>query len=165
MRLTMPNIILVGEDNPHSIAPRHALYPLPVGSAGGRLCRLIMEMDPKTYIRRFQRVNLCGSGRWSAASAREHADIIRLAAWDNHSTLVLLGAKVCHAFGIHYAPFTSTSDGRSGTFGKLTQGIGGCAPMPAHVILPHPSGRSRAWNEPDALERARSTLRDAGVLP
>lgn len=32
------------------------------------------------------------------------------------------------------------------------------------VILPHPSGLSRAWNEPGAYERARAVLREAGVL-
>jgi hypothetical protein len=31
------------------------------------------------------------------------------------------------------------------------------------AVLPHPSGLCRIWNLPDAVDRARATMREAGV--
>lgn len=132
--------ILVGEANPYGGDPAFALYPFPVNSAGGRLCRLVMDLHPDEYIHRFWRVNLCRV-RWSIREARVTAD--RLSSEAGTTPIVLFGAKVCAAFSEPFEPFT-VRDG----------------PL---VILPHPSGLSRGWNVPGAFERARATLRLAGV--
>jgi hypothetical protein len=134
--------LLVGEDNPYSRDPRYALYPEPEHSAGGRLCRLIMRLSVKDYIRGFERANLCAED-WSIREARDTA---RDLCATGDRVLVLLGKKVCAAFGVDYLPYTWLSTAKT-------------------VILPHPSGRSRAWNEAVALERAHDTLVRAGVLP
>jgi hypothetical protein len=145
--------LLVGEDNPYSRDHRYALYPEPEHSAGGRLCRLIMRLSVKDYIRGFDRVNLC-AGEWSMREAKDHADCIMtdrimtnaiLSNW----TVVLLGAKVTEAFKFDFKPFSSLR----------------YLDRAQIVILPHPSGRNRVWNEPGAFDRARETLEQASVLP
>ncbi len=54
---------------------------------------------------------------------------------------MLLGKKVCAAFGVEYAPFTV--DEVSG----LTA-----------AILPHPSGKNLAWNDAKAPRMARDCV-------
>ena len=71
------------------------------------------------------------------------------AACGEDTTSVLRGRKVAGAFGLgHLAPFTRQD---------VVQIDGGN--LLRYVILPHPSGRCRVWNEPDAVERARALLR------
>lgn len=143
--------LLVGEHNPYGSHPEFALYPEPERSAGGRLCRLVLALDPDEYLERFDRANLC-TGSWNLRAAADEAARLRLeAANTGRRTIVLLGAKVCTAFGVAFDPFT------------VVPGAG--HPDPWLVRLPHPSGLSRGWNEPGAFERARATLRQAGVLP
>lgn len=134
--------LLVGELNPYQSVEdsRYALYPYPDRSAGGRLCRLVMGLEPHRYIRAYARANLC-SGKWSLPVARVRAG--QLADAHPDVPIVLFGSKVCSAFGREYDPFTF--DGR-------------------FVRLPHPSGLCRAWNESGAFERAREVLRGAGVM-
>jgi hypothetical protein len=98
-------------------------------------------LAPDAYLREYDRANLC-AGRWSAASASAAAaEISRSGA----PAIVLLGAKVCAAFGLDYEPFTARY-----------------LASPRLVVLPHPSGRCRAWNEAAAVDRARAALRVAG---
>lgn len=139
--------LLVGEDNPHGSNPAHALYPSPVGCAGWRLCVKIMGLSEDDYLERFDRMNLC-AGRWSAGEARDRAKDVLAEAY--RPAIVLLGAKVCRAFDVTYAPFSALT--RTATARRL-------------VVLPHPSGRCRLWNESGAYERAREVLREAGALP
>jgi len=136
--------LLVGELNPYQLSEQseYALYPYPEQSAGGRLCRLVMGIPPHRYIRWYARANLC-SGKWSTPAARRRAAELG-AQHERAVAVVLLGSKVCTAHDLGFRPFT-----RTGRF----------------VILPHPSGLSRAWSESDAFERARGVLREAGVLP
>jgi hypothetical protein len=109
-----------------------------------------MQLDPDDYLARFDRVNLC-AGKWSIREARAHAiPDIQVDAAIAGRTVVLFGAKVMTAFAMDYLPFTVVPP-------LLTL-------RPTFVRLPHPSGLSRAWNEPGAFERARAVLREAGVL-
>ena len=129
-------VLLVGESNPYGADPRFALYPEPPGCAGARLCA-ILGMTDREYLRTFDRVNLLGNGRWSLPAAREAAQTVTA------RYRVLLGARVAAAHGVPFLPFYR------------------CAPPwleagPQNwLVLPHPSGRSRLWNEPGAAERAR----------
>jgi hypothetical protein len=127
--------ILVGELNPYGADPRHALFPLPAGASGDRL-REILGMGLGEYLRTFDRVNLC-VGKWSLREARRKAGELLA----DHSTLILLGARVCAAFSHPYRPFR---------IWRL--------PARTFVVLPHPSGRCRAWNEPSATARAREVV-------
>lgn len=144
------NPLLVGEDNPYGSDPRFALYPKPPHSAGGRLCHRILQITEKAYIRDFDRMNLC-SGKWSIAEARESAArILRDRLGQERvdgpvAIFVLLGSKVCNAFGVPFTPFSLQSCGR-------------------YIVLPHPSGRNRLWNDPMSFDLARDVLRRRGVL-
>ncbi|HUT79289.1 MAG TPA: hypothetical protein VM285_16435 [Polyangia bacterium] len=128
--------LLVGEMNPYGADPAFALYPLPEHASGGRLAR-ILGLHPREYLRTFDRVNLC-TGKWSMRTARGEANRLNTlqesGRWDH---MVLLGRKVCDAFCVRYEPFTSCG---------------------SYLVLPHPSGRCRAWSEAGAAERARALV-------
>lgn len=126
--------LLVGESNPYGSDPKYALYPAPDGCSGHRLCCLILGMRRRDYIASFDRVNLC-DGKWSIGDARMKA----LSLWSNPGRFILLGSKVCKAWETPFIPF-SVIDG------------GTC------LVLPHPSGLCRIWNEPDAIARARDAV-------
>lgn len=128
---------LVGESNPYGSDPRYALYPDPPGCAGWRLCHKVFGLTPKRYIGAFERRNLLEGGRWSVPRAREAA--MRIAQESSDAPLVLLGARVAAAFDLPFRPFWVAMDGLV-------------------AVLPHPSGLSRAWNDPAAPARARTTV-------
>jgi len=139
-----PIALLVGELNPYQQAEieHYALYPYPERSAGGRLCRVILGLDPHLYLRAYARHNLC-SGKWSAPAARLAAAGL-LERYPEPLPIVLLGARVATAFGYPFQPFTRDL---------------------RYVHLPHPSGLSRLWNESGTFERARALMREAGAMP
>lgn len=128
--------LLVGEQNPYGADPRYALYPAPAWSVGAHLCRGVLGLTAHEYLRAFDRVDLV-AGRWSLPQARLAAAALV------HPRRVLLGARVCAAHGVPFEPFHHVSSS-AGWWG---------------VVLPHPSGRSRFWNDPRAVERARSAVR------
>lgn len=134
--------LLVGEDNPHSTDPRAALFPRPRGGAGHRLCK-ILGMTGAEYLRAFERVNLC-AGSWSEVEARWSAERIGLTHLRHGGQVVLLGAKAARAFRLKYVPFRRS---------RILPGI---------LILPHPSGRCRTWNDVRNVTRARRAVR--GIL-
>ena len=144
-RETLVKPLLVGEANPYGGDPEFALYPSPARCAGHRLCHLVMQLDPDDYLERFDRANLCPS-RWSMRAARAGAASLRAERAAAGAVVVLLGARVCSAFGVEFRPFSL------------------CFVAPTLVVLPHPSGLSRLWNEPYSYERARDVLRAAGAL-
>ncbi len=124
-----------------------ALHPDPPQSAGGRLCFVVMGLDRETYLRGFDRVDLC-CPKWVLSIARRKAAQL-LAEREPGDVLVLCGTKVATAFSLPLKPFT------------IYRGDG----LPVRVVLPHPSGTSAEWLRPGAAERAREVLREAGVLP
>jgi hypothetical protein len=124
--------MLVGESNPYGADPAFALYPAPDGCSGHRLCGLVLGMSRRDYLDAFERRNLC-VGKWRMRVARASAQALRT--WP--APLILLGAKVARAF--EFDPFE-----------PWTLGDGGKT-----VILPHPSGLCRLWNEPGAFTRAQ----------
>ena len=134
-----PIPILVGEANPYGGDPDYALYPSPEGCSGHRLCCLILGMRRADYLREFGRVNLCPH-RWDAREARDHAEQLKCV----NSRRILLGAKVCRAFGFKFAPLAVETYGVCGTKRAL--------------ILPHPSGLCRLWNEAGMVERTREAV-------
>ncbi len=127
------NPLLVGEANPYSKDPRHALLPWPERAAGDRL-RAILGLTEREYLRSFDRCNLVVGRRWNLPDARRAASALV----GRPTPLILLGRKVASAFCVDGPPFSR-------------------AP-PCFYLLPHPSGLCRAWNEPGAEERARALL-------
>lgn len=135
-----PRPLLVGELNPFGGPDSFALYPRPEHCSGGRLRRILGLTEPE-YLDSFDRANLCRRS-WSLTAARSRAAELLV----DRGVLVLLGAKVCAAFGVKYAPFTHTRRG----FAQSEH--------PLLVLLPHPSGLNRAWNEVGAEQRARTCV-------
>lgn len=138
----MTKIMFVGESNPYGGDPFFALYPLPARAAGARLCT-ILHLRRGHYLRCYERANLLSGEKWSIGVAREAASVLLRASGSRR--LVLLGARVSAAFGIPYLPFNAR-------------------PVPSHpkviaLVLPHPSGRCRTWNDPKARSLARRVFR------
>jgi hypothetical protein len=131
--LEAPRVTLVGESNPYGDDPQYALYPYPDGCSGHRLCRLVLGMNRRHYLASFKRVNLV-RGDWSLPAARTRAAELR----QDGGRFVLLGANVCRAFGVTFAPFVAYMQA-----GETL------------LCLPHPSGRCRLWQEPGTIEKAR----------
>lgn len=142
--LRLTTVVLVGELNPYGRDPRYALYDEPVGASGWRLRTRVLQVDRTTYFG-FKRHNLC-VGKYSKKDAEREAARLYLEQYDSrrvNRVFVLLGRKVATAFGCGgYDPFTKP------------EGMD-------VVLLPHPSGLCREWNEPGAYERAREMLRAA----
>lgn len=129
-------ILLVGELNPYGADPEFALYPLPVHASGARL-QEILGLSNRDYLHGHDRVNLC-TGSWSAKKGREQAREL-LEAREPGTGVVLLGSKVAHAAELPYPG-----------------GVLHVTARQLHVlVLPHPSGLNRVWNNPDAARDAR----------
>jgi hypothetical protein len=145
----LPRVWLIGEQNPYGVDPTYALYPLPPHATGGRLAR-VLGLDDRTYLRAFVRRNLLTADKWSVPAARAAADEL-LAEHPPDDKLVLLGARVAAAFGL---PF------RDHLF-ELQRVAVGAARQERHVlVVPHPSGLSREWNDPSAAPRVKAAVEE-----
>lgn len=132
-----PKVTIVGESNPYGGDGYFALYPSPAGCSGERLCCLILSMRRLDYLHVFCRTNLC-EGSWKLRDARIKAQRLRSEAFTENGKLILLGAKVCKAFGVTYEVFSADE---------------------RQLVLPHPSGLCRAWSVPGTFERAREAVK------
>lgn len=142
--------LLIGEVNPYGADPDYALYPHPRGAAGDRL-RQHLGLTDNEYLELFDRTNLC-TGSWNGGDAKETAATL-LVDTPGRDVFVLLGQKVCKAFGFEFKPFTMVRVTRADVD----------LPMAVVAILPHPSGRSRLWNPAESRQQARDVLNAAGV--
>ena len=133
--------LLVGEANPYGSLPEYTLWPSPERSAGYRLCHNILGMTQHQYLTTFRRTNLCPTA-WSMKAARERAAQLK----STERSLILLGAKVCEAFGFAYEPLANHERGYVEAWDTRI------------LILPHPSGLCRYWNAPGAMDNARAAV-------
>lgn len=128
--------LIVGESNPYGSDSYFAMYPAPQGSAGQRLCELVLQLQPARYLRVFERQNLLSVPKWSVVRARGAAQVILDV--DPDRALVLCGSKVQAAFGMSDHEVPSRVGNR--------------------VLIPHPSGLCRRWNEPGLREECRALV-------
>jgi len=152
--------LLVGELNPYGSDPRMALFPRPRLAAGNRL-RLHLGLTDQQYLDLFDRANLC-VGKWSTKEARSRAlELFAEGYRLGRPAIVLLGAKVSAAFrsAVLKDAYSNSTEACAGFF-RVLDAVG-----PKVVLLPHPSGRSRVWNDPTSRDKAREVLREAGALP
>ena len=143
---------LVGEQNPYSRDPRTALHFIPANGSGNRL-RRILGMRRWDYLRSFERRNLVQGERWSFRAARRGVQALMHEVEDS-DVVVLLGQRVYTAWGLlDWRPFrnleacTSNNPDDADAVAFFTI-----------VTLPHPSGLSRVWNDPESKRRARDVL-------
>ena len=147
----MSGPILVGESNPYGADPYFALYPDPRTSAGGRMQRLVLGIKAATYIE-LDRYNLC-EGRWSVPVARQRAGELVGQRPEARIVFVLLGRKVAAAFGLGDVPvFRVVERAKDSTYGPVGEA------WTRLVLLPHPSGRNRMWQDPTTVTRCREVL-------
>lgn len=148
-----PRVWLIGEQNPygdrHGHKQRFALYPLPAHASGGRLAR-ILGLTVDEYLDAFERRNLLGPGRWDVKKARAAAVEIRGQVRDGE-VLVLCGARAAAAFQYPSDPLrTFASEHRvDRLLGEARYEV---------LVIPHPSGLSRAWNDPTMAPRVREAV-------
>lgn len=131
-------LVFVGEVNPLSTNPRHALLDRPEGSSGDRLRRLICRMRRTTYCR-LGKVDLFDQDLDFWRAKGRTVDLFELG-----FPLVALGARVANLLSLANQPLYQPSVG----------------PLGRVIVLPHPSGRNRAWSTPGEFDRAHQALRD-----
>lgn len=139
--LLSPPPTFVGESNPYGGASVMDLWPSPRGSSGDRLCALL-RLPVAEYLRRFDRRNLLAlqvGERWDSRAARVAAELVGA---DPRRRLILLGSRVCAAFGAAFEPCA----------------VAWLASGSSALMLPHPSGRSRLWSDPMMPDRAREAF-------
>jgi uracil-DNA glycosylase len=130
MRLT---ILFVGENATSPVEPAEVL----VGPSGRRLATML-NITLAQFARRYARRNLSSGTHWDEQESRSGA----WQATRGCTRVVLLGSRVRRAFGFEAvsALDVATKDGKR------------------FLMLPHPSGRNRWYND------ARNTARAAAVL-
>lgn len=123
------------------------------GRSGDRLADLLGAASLRDLRDRYRLVNLLGywpgpspSGKGSAFpldEARRAAETLPLA-----DGSLLCGRRVAQAYGLARVPFLEWIDAR----GRRV------------AVIPHPSGVSRWWNDPENVRRARIFLEAARAL-
>lgn len=138
--------IIVGEAPGENTSRWFPMFPYPATSAGGRLLKF-SAMSAADYLRTFHRVNLMAdfSKKWNEEQAITNAVRLRLT-YRGHP-MILLGMRVMEAFGLLQR---LTLEGRFGVWDRGEHGW--------LVGLPHPSGRSHAYNDPETRHLALRTL-------
>ncbi len=148
------SVLLVGEANPYDADPGLALWPAPRNAAGYRLQKKILQLDPMTYYGTW-RTNLCPSS-WDRVQARYRVVQLLHADEPPWSTVVCLGRKVSDAFAVIMDVGLSTWSWYPLFLRRLDE----TERVIKVVSIPHPSGLSRAYNDPAAAARARELLRE-----
>lgn len=151
-------VLIVGEDNPLSTAPEHALFCYPEGCSGHRLQEKIFGLPREQYLALW-RTNLCVDG-FSLKKARERARILlsEPAPW---KVIVMLGRKVEEAFGTAFSEITPTVApwiSRDFDVLKVCRTAVPAVEWIQVVSLPHPSGRNRAWSVQGTIGTARKIM-------
>ena len=132
--------ILVGMNNPQGNLP---LWPDPPGCTGYRIWQMITEItgcNKRQYLRAIERVNIVEGTNWCAATARANAMALQTRL--EGRTTVLLGLAVPAALGRPRRQW-----------GSWQLGYGG-----RYVVIPHPSGLNRWYNDPHNRALAQRVL-------
>lgn len=126
-------ILLLGEDQPQSEDPAHALWPFLPNSAGERLMKNICGLTPEMYLGLW-RGNLCYPG-WNRDQAiiQFFRFISSDVPWDK---IIMCGRRVASIYQGVFAPY------RIDPFVIEHHGLRMGADREFHFLsLPHPSGR------------------------
>lgn len=149
--------VLIAMNNPQSPYNRdHVLYPYPEGCAGHRLWRMLDEaahgpeygfaITKRQYLERFDRHNLLYAREWSAADARRAADDLLPAL--RGRVAAILGTRTLKALCL-----VRPGGGNSWFTWARNRELN-----LDYVLLPHPSGRCREYNDPMNRSIAGKTL-------
>lgn len=136
--------VILGMNNPYSTDPYYALYPHPENSAGARICAMFLAsasqaglpLTRRDYIKGFDRRNLVDTPTWNMEYARQRANQARGELQGRK--VVICGTAVLGVLGLRRHEWLVWSE-RSGDLFK--------DPFD-YVLVPHPSGRCREYNDP-----------------
>lgn len=145
-----PRLLVIGEAPGPNTDPRHPVGPLPLSSAGGRLCAM-MGLTSREYLRRVDRINLLPvypGGSWSVIVARAAADNLRCSGLFRGRNVILLGRRVQEAF---YGNATMPPYCQMGLSGRGQCMIG---------FIPHPSGRNLWYNDKKNMKKVKKFLKE-----
>lgn len=140
--------LVVGQNPGPNTHPDLPLFPWPDTSSAGRLVE-ISGLTPGQYLGGLYRRNLVDAHLWRKSRARRRARSILTALFDMPKSLrvVLCGVKVMRAFDLREEPW------------KLF-----CLESrQACVVVPHPSGLNRVYNDEEARLRTRAWMRWAAL--
>lgn len=140
-----PRGLIVGENPGRKTHPSLPLFPWPTTSSAGRLVSMA-EVTPGEYLSGLYRRNLCDTrGEFDLDDARERAREILTALFDLPKAfrVVLCGSKVARAFDVD-RPFWVS--------GRLES-------RQRFVVIPHPSGLNRVYNDRSARRNTRDWMR------
>lgn len=145
-----PNaLVVVGQTNPYGADPHFALYTRPQNATGARLYYIVRQalgeakqpvMSEWEWLKVAERINLC-TGEFRDTEARAAA--ARVVRERRDRPVLLLGKRVADAFAA-LLPEPALYEGREGVY-----------------LIPHPSGRNRAWNHPSAYQAAATCVAKA----
>ena len=163
----MTRPLLIGACPPSWVPPfsHSPLYPHPPGCSGHRLMRW-SGLDVFSYLEKFDRMNLVPDPEYSHKWNREIAtlcaiNLLRGGLLRNRRT-VLLGRQVHVAFAAvlpHWPRDIKKVELLK--WHPLPKPFAGSSDLAGEVILmPHPSGRSRATQQVEVLEKAKMRLRE-----
>lgn len=140
--------LVVGENPGPNTHPDLPLFPWPDTSSAGRLMAM-SELTPSEYLGGLYRRNLVDDHEWSWQDAKSKAREIVTALFDLDRDLrvVLCGAKVAKCFGLP-ADFWQPV--------KLDT-------RQTAVVVPHPSGMNRIYNDRACRARTRGWMRWAAL--
>lgn len=125
------------------------MFPHPAASAGGRL-HAMSGMPAEAYLGRLRRANLC-RGAYSVPEARDRARTLYFEHRSVHAPrprLVLCGRRVARAFLEALGERDDPEWFRPGAWAGVD-----------YVVVPHPSGRCREYNDPANRARAGEAVR------
>lgn len=144
-----PRALIVGECPGANTSWATPLFPHPPTSSAGRLMEMA-ALDPAEYLGHFYRRNLCDGKIWQYSAARRRARAIVTALFDAPRDLrvVLCGNKVAGAFDLERHGFWSAIRLES---------------RQTAVIVPHPSGVNRVYNQREAQLMTGAWIRWAAL--
>jgi len=153
--------LLIGQAPGPNTDPECPLFPVPARATGGRLQELT-GLTRGDYLRTFDRMNLLpyfpGSDaqgdRFPVPDAKFAARAIRPLL--NGRTVVLVGRNVATAFGFKFEFHEWCEHWYARRRCSVQKDNGTCR----MAVTPHPSGRSRWYNDPDNVEQAERFWRD-----
>lgn len=140
--------LLVGENPGKNTHPDMPLFPWPEKSSAGRLMAM-SHLTPGEYLGGLYRRNVCYGREWSRQEARATAREIITVLFDMPRDLAVIvcGVKAAEAFGL------------SGDFWdpiKLDS-------RQTAIVIPHPSGLNRIYNDPQNMELTGAWMRWAAT--
>lgn len=128
--------ILLGMCNPNADGD-----PLSIHDGAGKRLFEMSGMPEEVYLKRFIRLNLVDSVQWDSEKAKAGAGRF-LRSLERGRIVVVLGKQVALALGVGLTNFFDDMEVKTRRF----------------ILIPHPSGRCRLYNDKKTVAKVRKLL-------